>query len=207
MRASYAASSTLARQIEAGAAADLFLSASGEWSEYLAQRKLVARQQELLANELVLIVPADSRLEITKPADLTSPQVRRIALADVASVPAGVYAKQALVKLDLWKQLSDKVTGAADVRQALQFVESGAAAAGIVYATDAAASKRVRVVTRFESGLSEPIRYPLVLLKHGSGNPAAVALFEFIASPAAAAIFRRHGFVVLLPDAQRKPTE
>jgi molybdate transport system substrate-binding protein len=199
VRVSYGASSVLARQIEAGGAADLFLSASTQWSDYLAERELVAKQRELLGNQLVIVVPADSQLDIKTPADLASASVRRLALADVNAVPAGVYARQALEKLKLWDAMRVKVTGAADVRQALQFVETGAAQAGIVYATDAASSKQVRVAGRIDPKLSDPIRYPLVLLKHGSNNRAAVALYGYLASPAAAAVFRKHGFSVQSP--------
>lgn len=194
---SYAASSTLARQIDAGAQADLFLSASRQWADFVEKRKLVARQRDLLANELVVVVPADSELAIKTAEDLTSDKIERLALADVSSVPAGIYAKQALVKLGLWDAVKSKVTGAADVRQALQFVERGAAEAGIVYATDAAASKRVRIAVRLDADLSDSIRYPLLLLKHGADNRAAVAFYKFLASPAAARVFKQHQFVLL----------
>ncbi len=197
LRTSFAASSTLARQIEAGAEADLFLSANQQWAEVIDQRGLAARQCQLLGNELVIIVPKGSKLKITRPADLQQASVRHVALADVASVPAGIYAKQALEKLGLWTSLEKRVTGAADVRQALQYVESGAAEAGIVYATDAAASRRVKVVAHIDTKLTEPIHYPLMLLAAGKKNPAAVAFYEFMQSPQAAKVFQRHGFVDL----------
>ncbi len=197
VRTSYGASSTLARQIKAGAEADVFLSASTQWSDFLRQQQLVESVRDLLSNQLVVIVPAGSSLEIKTPGDLVQRQIRHLALADPKSVPAGIYAKQALEQLDLWRQLEPKVAGAADVRQAMHFVATGAAEAGIVYATDAAAQKKVRAVLKIDSQRSEPIRYPAVLLRHGAENAAAVAFYEFLASPAAAVIFREHGFIVL----------
>jgi molybdate transport system substrate-binding protein len=200
IRTSFAASSTLARQIEAGADADVFLSASRQWAEALAEKKLVARQRNLLGNELVIVVPRDAKLEIQRPQDLAGPTVRHVALADPTSVPAGVYARQALEKLGLWKSLARKATGAADVRQALQQVESGAAEAGIVYASDAVASKRVHIAARIDRTLSDEIGYPLVLLQRGGLNAAGVAFYEFLSTPAAHDVFKRHGFLIVSPS-------
>ena len=196
VRTSFGGSSALARQIEAGAEADLFLSASNQWTEFLAEKQLIARQRNLLGNRLVVVVAADSKLEIRKPDDLLQAGVQRLSLADPKSVPAGVYARQSLETLGLWKKLQGKVAGAMDVRQALKFVDTGAAEAAIVYATDAAASKNSRIALALDSKLAEPIQYPLALLKHGADRQAAVALYEFFSSPAALIIFRRHGFLV-----------
>ena len=200
IRASYAASSTLAKQIEAGAEADLFLSASEEWADVLAKKNLIARRHAALGNQLVLIVPTASKLKITGLSDLIKPEVRRLALADPQGVPAGIYARQALEKEKLWDQVRGKVAGADDVRQALTFVATGAAEAGIVYTTDAQAEPKVRVVSKIDAKLSAPIRYPLVLLKHGEGNPAAVGFYDFLASAEAANVFRQRGFVILPSD-------
>jgi molybdate transport system substrate-binding protein len=196
IRTSFGASSALARQIEAGAEADLFLAASNQWAEFLAEKGLVARQRNLLGNRLVVVVAADSKLEIRKPDDLLQAGLRRLALADPKSVPAGVYARQSLEALKIWKSLESKVVGAMDVRQALKFVDTGAAEAAIVYATDAAVSKNSRIALTLDPKLAEPIQYPLVLLKHGADQPAARALDDFFSSPAALAIYRRHGFLV-----------
>jgi molybdate transport system substrate-binding protein len=196
VRTSYAASSTLAQQVAAGAPADLFLSASGEWADFLADKNLVERRHDLLGNRLVIVIAADSSLRIAEAADLAGDKIRRLALADPKSVPAGVYAKQALEKLGVWQKVSGKVAGAADVRQALHFVETGAAEAGIVYATDAASSKRVRVVHEIAPDLSAPIRYPLVLVKRRGDRSAAIVFYDFLRSEYAADVFRRHGFVV-----------
>ena len=121
------------------------ISADEASADLLAKQSLVAESKLLLGNRLVVVVPIDSRLDIHRPADLASATVDRLALGDPDSVPAGKYAKKALEKLGLWDKLKTKVAAAGDVRQALAYVETGAAAAGIVYATDAAASKKVRV--------------------------------------------------------------
>jgi len=202
VRASFAASSTLAQQADAGAEADLFLSASSQWADFLEGKDLVALRSDLLSNELVVVVPADSKITIDGAARLADPRIRRLVLADPKAVPAGVYARQALEKLNLWEKLGSKVAGAADVRQALKFVETGAAEAGIVYRSDAQGDKKVRIALALDPKLSQPIRYPLVLLKRGADNKAAVAFYEFLRSPPAAAVFRRYGFIVLSSDAQ-----
>jgi len=196
VQCSYAASSTLAQQITSGAAADVFVSANVKWAEYLDENGLVAKRLDLLENRMVVILPADSRISVHKVADLLSADVRHVALADTTSVPAGVYAKAALSQLGLWKRLEPKVVAAADVRQALFYVETGAAEAGIVYATDAAITPAVQVAVNIPPELTAPIRYPIVLLKKEAHNPAAVSLFRFLQSPEAAAIFQRYGFTV-----------
>ena len=124
----------------------LSLSADRKWADYLAKKDQVVRQQDLLGNRLVIVVPADSKTEVKKPEDLLAANIEHLALGEPQSVPAGIYAKQALTKLGLWDQLKAKVVSAADVRRALGYVETGSAEAGIVYATDAAVSKNVRVV-------------------------------------------------------------
>jgi molybdate transport system substrate-binding protein len=201
VRTNYAGSSTLAQQITHGAAADLFLSADPKWAGYLEEKGLVSRRRDLLGNRLVVVVPADSGLPVAKIEDLAGEQIERLALADPAAVPAGVYAKEALTKLGLWDRLRKKVVAGDDVRRALFFVETGNAQAGIVYATDAAISRKVRVAVEIDPGLTRPIRYPLVLLTHGAKNPAAVQWFEDLGSPQSAEIFRKYGFTVLEPAA------
>ncbi len=197
VQTSYAGSSTLARQIAQGADADLFLSADTEWSDYLARKDLVVRRQNLLGNRLAIIVPAGSGASVTRPEDLLAADVEHLALGEPDSVPAGRYAKQALTRLGLWDRLQAKVVPAEDVRHALAYVESGAAEAGIVYATDAAVSKKVRVAAELPENLTEPIRYPLALLKHGEHNAAAESFYRYLFSAEATEIFRKHGFTVL----------
>ena len=197
VQTSYAASSALAQQIVHGADADLLISADAKWADYLAEKDQVARRQDLLGNRLVIVVPADSKLEVKTPDDLLAAGVEHLALGEPQSVPAGIYAKKALTKLGLWKRLKPKVVSAADVRQALTYVETGAAEAGIVYATDAAISRKVKAVAEIPEKLTGPVRYPLVLLKHGQRSAAAESFYRYLLSPAAAKVFRKHGFIVL----------
>jgi molybdate transport system substrate-binding protein len=196
IRTNYAATPTLAQQIISGAAADVFVSASEKWADTLADRQLVADRRDMLGNELVMIVPTDSTAALGDFESLTDDAVKHVAVGDPESVPAGLYAKQALISLDLWDRLKNKLVSGADVRQALSFVETGAAEAGIVYATDAVVSKRVRITARVDSRLSDPIRYPVVLLRNGAQNATARQFYEQLASPEAAAVFRKYGFAV-----------
>ena len=194
VQTSYAASSTLVQQIVHGAEADLLLSADTKWADYLSKEGQVARQQDLLGNRLVIVVPVDSNIEVRKPEDLRAAGIEHLALGEPQSVPAGIYAKQALTKLGLWDQLQAKVVSAEDVRHALAYVETGSAEAGIVYATDAAISKKVKVVAEIPEKLTGAVRYPLVLLKHGAGREAAQAFFRYLTSPAVAKVFEKYGF-------------
>lgn len=193
----YAASSTLAQQIVHGADADLLLSADTKWADFLAQKGQVVRRRNLLGNRLVIVVPADSTMEVRRAEDLLSSGIEHVAMGEPQSVPAGVYAKESLTKLGLWERLKTKVVPAEDVRHALAYVETGSVEAGIVYATDAAASRRVKVAAEIAENLTSPVRYPLLLLKHGEGSNAAEAFYQYLGSPAAAKVFRRHGFLVL----------
>jgi molybdate transport system substrate-binding protein len=201
----YAASSTLAQQIVHGAEAAVFLSADTKWVDYLAQRGLVARRQDLLGNRLVIVAPAASKTSLRTPADLLAVGIEHLALGEPQSVPAGRYAKQALTKLGLWEPLQAKVVPAEDVRHALAYVETGACEAGIVYATDAAISSKVRVAVELPPQLAEPIRYPIALLKQGQQSAGAQSLYRYLSAPAAARVFRKFGFSVLAeakPDAE-----
>jgi len=193
---SYMASSVLAQQIESGAEADVFISANVKWADYLQDQGLVARRRDLLGNRLVIVVRKGSTVEIHKPEDLLVDDVRGIALAETEAVPAGIYAKQALTTLGLWQRLKGKLVTGDDVRQALVYVETGAAEAGIVYATDAAVSTEVKVAVELPADLTDPIRYPVMLLEHGRGNPEAEAFFEYLCSPEAAKVFTKYGFTV-----------
>ncbi len=197
VRASFSASSTLAQQLAAGAEAQLFLSADEKWAQFVAQKKLAADLRPLLGNRLVLIVPEGSKAVVTMPKDLLADNVKRIAMGDPRAVPVGRYAKQALTKLELWDQLKSKAVGAQDTRQALAFVETAGADAGLVYATDAIVSTRVRVVFEFDGELTGPIVYPLVLLEAARDDTTARGLFEFLQSGEAAETFQRHGFTFL----------
>lgn len=193
----FAASSTLAQQILAGAGGDLFLSANVHWVKEVVTEGLASRRRDLLGNRLVVIAPPGSGLQLRKPSDLLGPKITRLSLADPESVPAGIYARDALRRLDLWQFLQSKVVRGSDVRQALFFVERGEAEAGIVYATDLRISEAVRPLLELETASSRPIVYPLVLLK--SPGKAARHFFEYLSSPESAEVFRRFGFSIL-PD-------
>lgn len=205
VQSSYASSVTLAQQIANGAKADVFVSADEKWADYLAKEKFVSRRRNLLANRLVVVVPSDSSLPVQRIADLARPEIRHLSMGEPEGGPAGKYAKQALTELGLWERLKGKVVAGNDVRQALAFVETGAAEAGIVYATDAAISKKVKVALDIPPQLGSPIRYPVVLLSPGAQKPAAVQFFECLQSPPASAVFRKYGFTVPEPDPQPAP--
>jgi len=197
----FAASSTLARQIEQGAEADVFFSADEDWMDYLAQRQLIVAQTRtsLLSNRLVLIAPTDRRfsLRLRRGANLAAAlNGGRLAMADPTSVPAGRYGQAALTSLGLWDSVSSSVVRAENVRAAMRFVELGEAAAGIVYATDAqAAGARVAVVDAFPETTHPPISYPMATIA-GRIDARTRDFSRFAQSGAVDAIFRRHGFIV-----------
>lgn len=195
---SFAASSALARQAEAGARADLFASADEEWMDYLQGKSLLqsGTRARLTENRLVLVAPVQSRLnlQITRNFPLSKALgTRRLAMADPAAVPAGRYGREALTRLGVWTRVSGKVAAAENVRAALALVERGAAPLGIVYATDAMASRRVRVVGTFPATSHQPITYPVALLAT-SRHRDAEAFRRFLISREGRAIFLRRGF-------------
>jgi len=197
---SFASSSTLAKQIEAGADAQLFLSADEAWMDYLDTRGLVAAgtRRAILGNRLVLVVPADKPVQVEIKAGsnwLSSLSAGRIATGDPAHVPVGKYAQQALTNLGVWAGVEPRLARADNVRNALVLVERGEAVAGIVYGTDAAVSKQVMVAGMFPESAHDAISYPVALLRpHDQGG--ARAFYTFLSSPGARAIFTRHGFAI-----------
>ena len=201
-RLSFASSSTLARQIEAGAPAAIFASADERWMDELAHRDLIVADSriDLLGNDLVVVAPTGAApMPVTPSADWLALLAGRlgvsgrIATGDPAHVPAGIYAQQALSRLGAWTALKDRIAAAEDVRDALLLVERGEAPLGIVYATDAAISHAVVVVARFPADSHDPVVYPFALLR-GQDSPDARALFGFITGPAGRAIFAARGF-------------
>ncbi len=197
---SLAASSALAKQIEAGAPADLFISADEKWMDDVAGKGLIraASRVDLLTNSLVLVAPAVSnlRLKIAKGFPLAQALGDgHLATGMVTAVPAGIYAKQALTALGVWDQVSAKVAGTDSVRSALALVTRGEAVLGIVYGTDAKAEPGVRVVDVFPAASHDPIRYPAAVLT-ASTNADAEGFSRFLQSGAGKAIFRRFGFGV-----------
>ena len=195
---SFASSSTLAKQIEAGAGPDIFISADDDWMNYLSTKKVIKidTRTALLGNRLVVVVPANSAvvLDLKIGADwLSALPHGRIVTGDPAHVPVGKYAQQALMKLGIWDQIAPRLVRADNVRSALVLVERGEAAAGIVYATDAAISKSVKVAGLIPEDAHEPISYPMAITA-GSKSPDTERFFAFLTSPAAESIFTRFGF-------------
>jgi molybdate transport system substrate-binding protein len=197
VKTSFASSSVLAKQIEAGAPAGVFISADPEWMDYLAQRGLLkaGSRRDLLGNRLVLIAPADSRIALRlRPGAPLAAALKggRLATGDPDAVPAGRYAREALTKLGLWPQVSSRLVRAENVRAALEYVARGEAPLGVVYRTDALADKRVRIVDTFPADSHAPIIYPVGLT--ANAGPAAAQFASFLESEAARQIFARYGF-------------
>lgn len=193
---SYASSSTLAKQIEQGAPADLFISADQQWMDYLTDRKLARDPHPLLGNRLVLVAPQSSKaaIDIKQGFDLAGLiGNERLAVGDPTYVPAGIYAKQALTKLGAWSAVEPKLAPAADVRAALALVARGEAPLGIVYETDAKVEPMVRVVGIFPDDSHDPIVYPAAIVA-ASKSAGAAKFLAYLSGPAAGAVFERYGF-------------
>lgn len=192
------ASSTLARQIEEGAPVDLFLSADEAHMDVLEKRGrvLAGTRRSVLSNTLVVVVPQDSTLRIASPADLASPKIRRLALAEPQSVPAGIYAKEYLRRLRLWDKVIDRVVPTENVRGALAAVETGNADAGIVYKTDAGISKKVRVAYEVPRAEGPRISYPFAVIAGSKRQEAARRFLAYLESPAGLAVFAKYGFLI-----------
>lgn len=202
-RISYAASNTLAKQIEQGAPADIFLSADLDWMEYLAGKTLIRPETRvgLLANRIALVAAKDATLDIrlTVGADLAGALGGgKLAMGNVEAVPAGKYGKAALEKLGLWDTVKGQIAQADSVRAALLLVSRGEAPLGVVYTTDAAADPNVRLVATFPEESHPPIIYPAALTRDAA-NPAASRFLDYLKGVDATRLFIRHGFVALVP--------
>jgi molybdate transport system substrate-binding protein len=200
--ASYEASSALAKQIEQGAPADIFISADLRWMDYASEHKLIKpdTRVNLLGNKLVLIAPKDSGLDhvtIGDGFDIAKLAADgRIAVADVKAVPAGLYAKAALEKLGAWTAAEPKLAQAENVRATLAFVARGETPVGIVYETDARIEPKVKIIGAFPDGSYPPVTYPVAATTNGKAT--AARYLSFLATPAAKAIFERYGFSFLI---------
>ena len=197
---SFAGTPALARQIEAGAPADLFISADEEWMDHVAARGLLRRgtRAVLARNRLVLVAPASSTARLTIAPGFPLARALgtgRLAMADPDSVPAGRNARAALTSLGVWPSVAPRIARAENVRAALALVERGEAPFGVVYATDARASTRVRVLGTFSEASHPPITYPMALL-HGSTHAGAEPFRRFLLSREGRAILARRGFTV-----------
>jgi molybdate transport system substrate-binding protein len=191
-------SSKLAMQIVQGAPAHVFLSANEKWVDFVKEKGFAQESTPLLGNLLVIVTPKGNPAKIRVPDDLTRASLERLAVAG-PTVPAGIYARQALKSLELWDLLEadKKVVSGENVRVTLTYVERGEAEAGIVYATDAKISDKVDVVYRFPPESHDAIRYPLVLLKAGKGSSLARAFFDYLQFPQAKDSFAKYGFSLL----------
>jgi molybdate transport system substrate-binding protein len=194
----FGASSSLARQIQEGAPADVFLSADEAKMDGLEKKGLIeaGTRKSRLSNLLVIIVGADSPLRIRSPDDLTNSAIRRVALADPQAVPAGVYAKEYFQKLGLWPRIQPKVVPTENVRAALAAVESGNVEAGVVYKTDAAISSKVKVAFVVARNEGPAISYPMAVIKESTHLEPAKQFLKFLDSEAAAKVFEEFGFIV-----------
>jgi molybdate transport system substrate-binding protein len=195
---SFGASNTLARQIQAGAPADLFLSADEQTMDGLDKRGLLltGTRKSVLSNTLVVVVPAGSNLKITSADDLAMPAVKILALAEPQSVPAGVYAKKYLQTKKLWNRVIDRVVPTESVRAALAAVEVGNADAGIVYKTDAGISKKVKIAYEVPRAEGPKISYPFAVVGSTKNAEAARRFLTWLESAAALEVFRKYGFLI-----------
>ena len=197
---SYAASSVLARQIEQGAPAEVFISADSDWMDYLAARRLIApgSRRDLLSNRLALVAPRNSTVSLKMARGMPLAQALgsgRLAMAG-PDVPAGRYGESALKGLGVWESVRSKVVLGENVRAAMRFVARGEAPLGVVYDTDAKVDPSVKIIGLFPASSHPRIVYPAAATARGAG-PAASAYLKFLAGPQASAIFRRHGFSTL----------
>lgn len=195
----FAASSTLARQIEEGAPVDVFFSADLEKMDRLERRGLIEKgsRRELLSNQLVVVLPRDSGLAVRSAKDLLGSEIRRIAVAEPASVPVGIYARQYLQAEGIWERVKGKVIPVLDARAALAAVESGNVEAGLVYRTDAAVSRGVRVAYEVPLEKGPKIIYPVAIIRDSSRKEAARDWLRFVRADRARRIFTRYGFIAL----------
>ncbi|HLJ41397.1 MAG TPA: molybdate ABC transporter substrate-binding protein [Candidatus Acidoferrales bacterium] len=198
----YGASGTLQQQIEQGAPVDIFISAGEKQMDTLQSENLLTAgtRRDLIANQLVLIAPANSAA-LHNFNDLAKPSIKSIALGEPRTVPAGMYAQQVLEHFHLLAALKSKIVYAANVRQVLAYVETGNASAGLVYATDARISTRVRVVATAPPASHDPILYPVALLKTSKSPEAARALLDALESPPSLVLFEKYGFTPPLAPA------
>jgi len=198
VKLSFAASSVLARQIEAGGKADVFVSADQEWMDYLQSRGLIEKptRRNLVGNRLVLIAPADSKIELKIAPGFPLGAALgggRLATGDPDTVPVGRYARSALISLGLWDEIQDRLVRADNVRSAMMFVARGEVPLGIAYTTDAMADPKVRIVDTFPASTHAPITYPAAIVN--GGRSEARSFIEFLGSAGARDTWKKFGFV------------
>ncbi|SMD11665.1 molybdate ABC transporter substrate-binding protein [Sporomusa malonica] len=192
------ASGSLQKQIEQGAPADIFISAAPKQMDELEAKNLInkATRKNLVENKLVVVVPKESKIEITNFADLAKDSVQKLALGETATVPAGQYAQEALNKLGAWDKVKDKVVFAKDVRTVLAYAETGNVDAGIVYKTDALSSEKVKITATAPEGSHKPVVYPAALLAATKQPKAAEEFLAYLYSSESKAVFEKYGFAM-----------
>ena len=192
------ASGALQQQIEQGAPADIFISAAPKQMNDLEAKNLINKptRKNLVENKLVVVVPKDSSINITKYEDLTQAAVKKIALGETATVPAGQYAQQVLQKLGLWDNVKDRIVFAKDVRTVLAYTETGNVEAGVVYKTDAASSDKGKIAAIAPEGSHQPIVYPVAITAGSKQQKEAEAFIEYLFSAESKAVFEKNGFVM-----------
>jgi molybdate transport system substrate-binding protein len=202
---SFEASSTLARQIKEGAPCDIFFSADEARMNSLEKDGLVEKstRKSLLGNTLVIVTASNSTLIVTNANNLADSQINHIAIAEPDTVPAGIYAKQFLVKHDLWTVVENKIIPVQNVRAALAAVESGNAEAGIVYKTDAVISKATKIALEIPAKETSAISYPVAMMKGANDPESSKKFLSYLESPDASQVFKRNGFI--LPQQQKHP--
>jgi molybdate transport system substrate-binding protein len=194
----FGASNLLARQIAEGAPSDVFISADELKMDQLQQRGFIIKgsRRGIVSNTLVIIVPSDSNLKITRAADLITHSISNIAVAEPQSVPAGIYAKEYLSRIHVWDRIKEKIVPTENVRAALAAVQSGNVQAGIVYRSDALISRAVRIAFEVPRTEGPKISYPAAIVADSKQKPAAQRFINFLQSPRAQEIFRKYGFVI-----------
>ncbi|WP_433944646.1 molybdate ABC transporter substrate-binding protein [Paenibacillus sp. SN-8-1] len=195
----FGASGALQHQIEQGAPADLFLSAAAKNMKALVDKQLIDtnQQKKLLGNELAAVVFTDGKVGVTNVIDLSKDDVKNIAIGIPESVPAGSYAKEALTNLKLWDSLQSKMVQGKDVRQVLQYVETGNADVGFVYKTDALTSQKVKVAFTVDPKTYKPIEYPIGIVKATKHSKEAESFYTYLQSKEALDVFVKYGFSIL----------
>ncbi len=201
----FAASGTLIRQIEEGAPSDIFFSADEAKMDDAEKKDLLVKEtrRSLLSNILVIVTASDSTLTLSTPKQLAAPEVKHIALGDTKTVPVGTYTKEYFSKLEIWSVVEQKAVPCESVRAVLAAVESGNVDAGIVYKTDAAISKKVKIVFEVPAAEGPRISYPLALLKDSRQPLAARKFLAYLAGPEAGGVFTRYGFILLPADGKK----
>ena len=194
----FAASSLLARQIQEGAPADLFASADEEKMDGLEKKGLIVKEtrKSLLSNSLVIVVQSDSALSFQSAKELADSKIKRLALAEPQSVPAGIYAKKYLQTIGIWDDVMDRVIPTENVRAALAAVEYGNVDAGIVYKTDAAISKKVKTAYEVLPANGPKISYPFAVIRDSKNPEGAKKLLQYLSSPEGLAVFQKYGFII-----------